>query len=105
MHRSPLRRQSTKRAAQQRLYTRLRLDYLEQHPDCQIGPLRGLPAHQATDIHHQRGRIQGLLCDTRHWLSCCRECHEFCHSSPREARRIGALSSANAWNVVDSAPA
>lgn len=102
MHPSPLRRQSPKRAAQQRLYTRLRLHYLAEHPDCQIGPLRGLPQHPATDIHHQRGRVGKLLCDTRHWLSCCRQCHEWAHEHPKQARAVGALAPAREWNVVDN---
>lgn len=86
MKRTPIRRVSKKRAAQLRVYSKLRKDFLEKNPVCQL-----CNNANATDIHHGWGRIGELLNAEEHWFSICRPCHEWVHNHPSQARRQGYL--------------
>lgn len=72
---------------------------LLESPFCEIGALRNLSPHKACDVHHSRGRAGKLITDDRFLMSSCRECHEWAHAHPAEAREAGALASASEWNV------
>lgn len=81
---------SPKRAAQQRVYLKLRRVYLEDHPRC------GFPLgcdQPATDIHHKRGRVGVDLIDVTHWIGLCREHHHFVTVNPAAAFDLGVSSS------------
>ena len=41
------------------------------------------------DIHHQKGKIGDLLCDTRYFLPVCRACHEYIENHPEIAKTLG----------------
>ncbi len=61
---------------------------------------RGIPFKSIT-IHHTRGRIGDLLCDTRHWTLLCMSCHNWVGDHPKEAREAGLLCEAGLWNTPD----
>ena len=52
-------------------YRRLRSQYLEATPTCEV---RGCN-RAATEIHHRRGRLQ-YLCVVEYFLAVCRPCHQ-----------------------------
>lgn len=81
---------SKKRAQQNRLYLKLRAEYLEAHPVC------GSPwdcRNAATEIHHKRGRVGALLLDVSHWLGLCAPCHRRATVNPAEAIAAGVSES------------
>lgn len=52
-------------------------------------------------IHHTRGRVGSLLCDTRHWALLCMACHNWVGDHPSEAREAGLLCAKGLWNTPD----
>lgn len=54
--------------------------------------------HDATDIHHVRGRAGPLLTDRRFFKSVCREAHNWIHANPSLARALGLLAEPGQWN-------
>lgn len=85
---------SAKRKKEAAIYSKKRKAFLEAHPLCQatwlIWPNRPTrPA--ATDTHHVKGRLTGYYLDERTWLAVSREAHNWIHSHPTEARRLGLL--------------
>jgi len=69
-------------------YTILRNKFMKEKPMCEAA----LPIcnGKSTDVHHIKGRgLNHLKVDT--WLSVCRECHNYIHSYPKEARDLGLL--------------
>lgn len=95
MKRSPLRRVSNRRAAENRIYARERKKYLEEHPMCEACLDR-----PSVELHHKRSRIGRLLCDVRFFFATCSVCHAWIHDNPRKARELGWLSSTREWNTV-----
>lgn len=64
------------------------------HPFCQVCVWKGKLTSQARDtddVHHMRGREGMLLFDTRYWLASCRDCHQWIHNSPGDAKGLGLL--------------
>lgn len=95
-----LRHASFKKARENRLYSKLRLEFLKEHPFCQVHTIRMIGGMEPSeDIHHSRGRGNKLLTDTRFFLATCRVCHDWIHANGKEARRLGLLASAKDWNV------
>lgn len=87
MKRTPLRKQSLKRARENRLYAKLRTEFLLakvfcEFPDC---------FSRATDVHHINGRAGKWLNDQRYWTGLCRKHHQFIHDHPATARGMGLL--------------
>jgi len=80
-----MRNYSLKRQQENRRYTKLRLDYLKDHPYCEAEvQCCGL---LATDIHHKKGR--GVLLNaTQYWLAVCRTCHDWVESHPNQAKEL-----------------
>jgi hypothetical protein len=68
---------SKKRAKQNRLYTRIRKDYLEKKPMCEVCNSR-----LAEQIHHKRGRFGDRLTDAGYFLGVCFICHDKIHKNP-----------------------
>lgn len=79
---TPLRRRSVKLARLQRLYTKMRRDYLLENPWCAVGGCT------ATEIHHRRGRGAFLL-DTTTWLAVCHDHHVEITEHPEWAKARG----------------
>lgn len=61
------------------------------------------PVNKIT-IHHTRGRIGSLLCDTRHWKALCLSCHQQVGDNPEWARRVGLLCEKGLWSTPDRTP-
>lgn len=105
MKRSPLRRVSAKRAKQNKEYSKLRKEYLEAHPICEIWlaenqtkllhteDAEGLlgEAPRSTEIHHRKGRFGSRLNDTQFWMATCENCHRLIHANPKWAHEKGYL--------------
>ena len=116
MKRTPIRRVSKKRAGANRLYAKLRKEYLEMHPWCQIflrrfsideplvaysngaysevtpeGNVHWFKVPLATEIHHSRSPKKTYLNDTTTWFSACREQHEWIKLNQSQARLQGLL--------------
>lgn len=72
----------TKKTANRRAkYKKLRAEYFEEHPSCEVC---GSPAH---DIHHKRGRDGDNLFND--FLAVCRTCHDIIEANPDWARAKG----------------
>jgi hypothetical protein len=75
---------SDKRRKLNEEYSKVRKEYLAEHPRCEIC------GQQATDIHHKKRRGKHLLAkDT--FMACCRPCHNRIESNPGWARENGYL--------------
>lgn len=79
------------RSAQNRLYLKLRAQFLRDHPICQVN-IECIKA-PATEIHHKKGRIGNLLTDVRYFLACCRACHDWELKHSKEAKEKGISES------------
>jgi hypothetical protein len=84
--RTRMRPVSRKRAAQNRVYATLRVEFLTANPYCQNPLGCGLPA---VDVHHRMGRVGALLLDVDHWSALCRKCHEWVGAYPEVAYSLG----------------
>jgi hypothetical protein len=71
----PIRAVSPKRKKKDEEYSKLRKRYLEENPLCK-GRITGC-THNATDVHHK--------------LPVCRNCHNWIHLNPKEARIMNYL--------------
>jgi hypothetical protein len=68
---------SKKRAKQNRLYTKIRKDYLDKKPMCEVCHSR-----LADQIHHKKGRFGDRLTDAGYFLGVCFSCHDKIHKNP-----------------------
>jgi hypothetical protein len=78
---------SKKMMKQKTIYSRLRKDFLEEHPYCEAR----IPGCwiEAAEIHHKAGRSGEALIDTENFLAVCRSCHEYIEGHPLEAKKRG----------------
>jgi hypothetical protein len=76
---------STKQRKRASLYTTQRKAYLAEHSICEVCGRR-----DATDIHHKAGR-GGRTNDESTFTAVCRECHDWIHHHPADARAKGFL--------------
>lgn len=76
---------SDKRIELNKEYSKVRLEYLKEHPICEFPNC----TKKATDIHHSRGRTGGLLTDKRYFKALDREHHRWVEEHPKEAKEIG----------------
>lgn len=81
----PVKKITAKRAGQNQEYFKLRKEYLELYPVCEV-PECNL---KATEIHHQRGRENERLLDTNYFMAVCHKHHGEFHSNSKEAREKG----------------
>lgn len=91
MNRSRIRPVSKRRAAQNRVRARLRLEMVGKPCEAQ---LEGC-AYTGTDWHERLSRARGgspIDVENRVWL--CRPCHSWVTEHPREATELGLLVSA-----------
>ncbi len=77
---------SKKRAAQNRIYSKRRVEFLTARPVCEF-PSGCLNA--ATDVHHKAGRSGWRLLDEDRWVALCRECHHYVTVNPKAAYDLG----------------
>lgn len=80
-----IRQVSKKRGRENGQYLVLRKVFLENHPICQVDKCK----NPATTIHHKKGRIGKLLCDIRHFLAACVDCHQKIELEPEWAKENG----------------
>ena len=82
----PMRHKSSKMTALDTVYSKLRVNYLEQYPLC----CASLPncSKNSTDIHHKKGRGKHHN-DPTTWLSVCRSCHMWIEEHPKESIALG----------------
>lgn len=67
----PIKKVSTKRNSQNQQYLRLRKEYLESYPSCEV-----VECHKkSTEIHHMAGRENDMLLDTNYFLAVCHDHH------------------------------
>lgn len=85
-----IRKVSTKQAKELRTYSKVREEYLKDHPFCQL-KLVGCMI-KATDIHHIHKRGKSLN-STETFLAACRHCHTILETklSAQERREKGFL--------------
>jgi hypothetical protein len=100
--RTPLRKVSTKRAKQNREYTKRRKAFLARATYCEVNwallneigvTLQFLAREcpRATEIHHKAGRIGEAPNDESNWITVSREGHCWLHDHPSQARARGWL--------------
>lgn len=78
-----IKRNTKKRAAQNRLYLKLRAKFLAENELCKVG-YNGCSI-AASEIHHKIGRIGSRLTDVENFLPVCRNCHEAIEWDPQMA--------------------
>lgn len=88
--RTPMRKVSKKRAVQNREYSKLRKQFLEEHPFCEVALSKGM-LFQSCDIHHIDKRNGKRLLDTSKWMAVSRTGHDWIHANPKLARERGWL--------------
>lgn len=81
----PLRRASNKRQAENKIYLKLRAEFLRDNPYCMCDD-----RHKATEVHHTHGRGKFFL-DEMTWMAICQSCHRWIHNNPSRARENGWL--------------
>ena len=74
---------SVKRASQERLYNKVRAEYLDFNKYCDRCN------NVATEIHHMKGREGNLLNDQEYFMATCRSCHIWIENNPNEAKKEG----------------
>lgn len=97
--RKPMRKVSKSRAQETARYLAIRKEFLREHTVCGACLARDITPGVPTQIHHSRGRIKRLLCETRFWIAVCAPCHEFIHGNPAKARSLGLLAEASEFDV------
>lgn len=78
-----IRKVSKKRAAQNREYSKLRLEFLTLKPKCERC------GNKSTQVHHKAGRIGNLLTNIDFFMAVCFRCHQYIELNPNEAREKG----------------
>lgn len=81
-----MRKVSKKQRSRLAKYYRIREAYLRANPLCMI-----CKCEFATDIHHRKGRVGSLLCDTKWWMALCRVDHDKVHNNVAWAKEKGYL--------------
>lgn len=82
-----IRRESPKRARQNREYLKVRKELLKEKPFCEAR-LEGCTV-QATEAHHKQGRIGHRLTDKDNLLAVCHNCHTIIELNPKMAKEQG----------------
>jgi hypothetical protein len=82
---NPMSKVSKKRKSSLALYKKVRVKYLTDFPKCEV---RGCNRF-SSEIHHKKGRVGDLLCDTDHFLGCCNTCHQKIEMNPEWAKNEG----------------
>lgn len=78
-----MKRVGDKQSARNRLYAKLRKQYLEENRYCEVC------GGMATDVHHKKGRLGWRLIAIGHFLPVCRTCHDKIEQKPKWAKENG----------------
>lgn len=81
---------SPKRDVLDKLYSKLRVEFLSNNPFCKAH-LAGCTAN-STDVHHKAGRGKNYL-DRQTWVAVCRSCHDWIEKHPMQAKELGLSTS------------
>ncbi len=84
----PIAPRSTKRSAEERIYSGKRIIYLKEHPRCEA-KIQNVCIGVADQIHHKKGRIGNDLIDESNFLACCGPCHHFIENNREFAMQEG----------------
>jgi hypothetical protein len=76
---------SDKRTKELALYRKENRQFLADNPTCQVPGC----CNPATEVHHQKGRENGLLLDKRWWMAICNPHHRFYTDHSKEAIELG----------------
>ncbi len=74
---------SKKRKKQVREYKKIKIQFLEDNPLCEVCGGR------ASDLHHKLGRMGDMLTEVKYFLSVCREDHIKIELNPKWAKEKG----------------
>lgn len=85
--RKPIRKVSKKRAKQNAVYLKVRLEHLNENPYCKVC------GTSATECHHVAGRNEEMLYDKNNLISVCRTCHNRIHENVLWAKGNGYMIS------------
>lgn len=88
MKRTPLRRVSTKHAAELKLYNKQCMAFKLDNQLCEV-ELPGCNRY-TQDVHHTAGRGPNLN-KVETWMAVCRSCHNWIHNHPGQARELGLI--------------
>jgi hypothetical protein len=83
---------SHKQRQQLKRYAEQRTVFLQKNRWCAV-----YPSKRATEVHHCRGRIGGLLLNERYWLAVSSAGHHWIHSHPTLAKLNGWLAEKGEW--------
>jgi len=83
---------SDTRRLQADIYSTRRQEFLRDHPICEaVIPHTDICSMRSVDVHHKAGRIGKNFLDTSTWMAACRDCHDWIHQHPGQARALGLL--------------
>jgi hypothetical protein len=83
-----IKKRSEKKILEDKLYQIVRRTHMNKFPNCQANT--ALCTTTGIEIHHTAGRgINTNNVDT--FLTVCRECHNWIHANPKEARELNLL--------------
>jgi hypothetical protein len=83
---TPLSRVSKKMRSNKTKYSKLSKEHLLANPWCEK-----CLALRSTQIHHKKGRLGKLLCDTQFFMAVCIHCHRYIEENRLEAYSRGWL--------------
>lgn len=91
IHRKPIAKVAKKRWAELKIYSVLRKDFLLENGKCKCG--RNGCQRKANEIHHKKGRENGLLNVIEFWLPVNGVCHRWITDHPKESMELGLIIS------------
>lgn len=98
---SKLKPRTAKRAAEERIYSKLRKQFLIDHPFCACGCGR-----ESKEIQHVEGREGRRLNNTEKWAAVASECHRRIEADPQWAFATGLASTRavarKEWEIDDA---
>ena len=89
--------QSEIRTAENRAYC-ARVKIWIQGKICKVCGAHLMRTKKATECHHSHGRRGKLLLYEPFWIPVCRECHNWIHNNPEEARALNLICGKGQWN-------
>jgi len=96
-----IRRASTQRARDLRIYSQRRKWFLAANPWCEWALRQAPPQHIRSDqVHHYRGRIHRLLLMEEFWIAVSAAGHDWINRNPDAARKLGLLCPKGQWNSI-----
>ena len=91
MKRSPLRRQSAKKARRNAVYARSRMEVAERAQGRCEARIEGVCSGRHEHTHHRRLRSQMGSDDPSNLIAVCFACHSHIHLYPKEAAELGLI--------------